>query len=308
MRAIQKITILMMPSLLVIFTRCSVSSADEPPKPELIKMAGQPVLLKYSDGREAIMKVTSNQIENVGIPFAITENTCNQKLATGCKYYVPSVSNSFFFAWSKHPDPSKIERQIISPGSSDDSDDKLEFASSYSSLNRSQFPNASALKSIPNQYIVCPKLDWFEPNESTIENGRRVRAISNELALRNDETGVDENRFFSTARDVKFNQVSNTTLEIESALLPKSTALTIPFLFFGDAAWYVKSNSGEVCQFTSRAKFADAVADFSAATKNMTKPEEEKHIYIYGDSDADLLNQLDRNLESRIMQRAATAK
>ena len=308
MQAIQKITASAILPLLVILTQSSLSFADEPPKPELIKIAGQPVRLQYPDGREATMKVTAMQLENVAIPFSITENTCNEKTVTGCKYFVPAMFNTFFFAWSKHPNQNKINQPISSPGSDGDSNRKIDFTSSYSSLNRSQFPNAAVLKSTQNQYIVCPTLDWFEPNDPTDESARRVRAISTELAIRNDETGVDENRFYATIRDVKIKQVSKTKIEIESAVLPKSISLSIPFLFFGDAAWYVKSSSGDVCQFTSRAKFADAVADYNAAIKSMTKPEDEKHIYIYGDSDADSLNRIDYNLESQIMRKAATAQ
>ena len=270
--------------------------ADTDSKPKLIKEAGQPIRLQFADGREAVLKKTVLAGIKIEVPFSINENTCNDKFGASCTYTVPMTNNYFFFAWSKNPDSSLLNQELSIAASANNSAQKIEFTSAVTSLQRSVYPTMPDVLAVENQSITCGDFDWFEANDPAHAGTRRVRAISTETTLPNAETRVDENRFYSTVRDIVLAPPIGKSATVSSATLPPGLENSVPLLFFGDSAWYVKTNSGDVCQFTARSQFAQAVSQFNSIDAKRLPPKDEKTIYIYGNATADKFYKIDSSI------------
>ncbi len=276
-------------------------------QPDLIKSPGQPVQLKFADGREAVLKMTIQRGVTLPIGFKITENTCNEKVGASCTYSAPISQLKFFFVWSKNNDSSKLDQELVVPALDSNPERKMEFQSLISNLSKADAPTNAEVLAIPEQFIKCSTFDWFEPNVKGNPSTRVVRAISSELTLKNSETNSDENRFFGTIRNVQISAQSADTWIIKSGQITKNLFTAQPFLFFNDSAWYVQKNDGEVCQFTGRARIDAAIAAFQKAVADSKKSESEATLYLSNPVDDKLYN-IDGSINSQIIYSVGSAK
>jgi hypothetical protein len=241
---------------------------------------GEPVRLVFSDGREAVMKVSTVAAPDFTIPFAVTETLCSDHQNIHCSFNISAKSQTYFFAWEKNPDAAKINQQLMVNGSGTNLTEQAIL------VIGAEAPYAPIISAGTHQpRMVCDDFSWLPEGKAEAPASARIVRWESEFMFANPETGANENRSLGGA--------FNVTLQRDT---PKSLALSgiesmvdvlgvinsqMIFLFAGSSLSLVIDNhKGDTCQATIQ---TDGGA-IQAQAGQLKRPDAatEKNVYIVG--------------------------
>lgn len=175
--------------------------------PVIEKIPGQPVRVKWEDGRVAILRGYYGHKYPVKVPYKITESTCRPIAPVNCEHSYEIIKGKVLAQWEKHPDPSRAGQWLKAKMNNL----ILHTEALYGRGHLPLYPQPTALQSLARQALTCPDFSWTglsAPTEVMVQNWE------NEIMIVNPETGVSENRSISGHMNVVLKSVSPQVMEI----------------------------------------------------------------------------------------------
>jgi hypothetical protein len=207
---------------------------------------GAPVLLKFKDGREAVLKIRRHQIYDLKMPLNITENTCADLQTLKCDYSINVQFNWLVFIWTKNPDMNKIGKAVYYQPEGTSA--KIVSAENSIFSDVVDTPIQTLAPTLPHSSLTCPRYDWLPENGKDAPEKIDIAIWTQELMVPNRDTGMSENRTVTTANNVIFNKNKSEILVLQN-VGGRGGSTNISELVLGDVlAWWIQKSDGELCQ------------------------------------------------------------
>lgn len=205
--------------------------ADTVPAPVNAKVkmtAGQPVVLSFSDGREAELKVVNSRSRVVSEKIEITGSDCGNWGMT-CNYKFAFRRFWVAMIWTKNPDASRLGQAVQRAFANVDSNGKMTVVESsfeeliidsgfISGLIPKAYPKIAA--GLPRHQLQCSDFSWLPAGTKEAPAQQRFTRWETVDNRENPETGLSENRPQGGVQELVMTRVKPDTLEITSALNP----------------------------------------------------------------------------------------
>lgn len=236
-------------TLMSIFARADDSSYEGTPRLKLDP--GQPVIMEFSDGRQADLKMVPLETDVLSVPFVISDNNCSNRQGMICIYKFKLRRLFFAMIWTKHPDPERLgkilkSKENSSSSSEDQNVQELKIDVLMSGLESKKNLYNSGL---PKHQIVCDDFSWLPTQTKSAPSSLKINRWEGEFNFENLETAANENRPASGAYGVIFNRLDSKTVEVSDVLswkgLSKENAILNLFSNLGLSA---TQNNGEMCE------------------------------------------------------------
>ena len=206
---------------------------------------GKPVILKWSDTHQGILKYQPRTSPTVAISFTVHENLCSTSAGQICKMKTQIANPWFVVVWHKHPDISKIGQPVIYDNKPVESNDNImisaEVKNFYPLLTKKLTPAA----------IECDDYSWIPGalSSKSPPNNLKIARWESEFMLPNEDTGVTENRTVGGAINVSLQKSNDNSLVIKDIKALTSDDFLSSSLVVGDNfSWVLKEASGNSCQ------------------------------------------------------------
>jgi hypothetical protein len=255
--------------------------------PTVIDHPGQPITFKWNDQYEATLKVSTVDSPMFHVPAKVNESFCGPNQGMVCTFDLIVRQKYYFLAWSKNPDPSKINERLRAhfpqfPNGAGDRDlevSQLVFGSEiYAPKLRAGLPPTT---------LTCGDYSWLPTGTPQAPNDLRVTRWDTEFMLPNPETSVNENRILEGAMNVDFKKNSQGSLTISNIGYLTLTPVTNLGLIIGDVlSWSLKKSDGETCQASLIPDIASLRQAADVFDKNRIDPKKETNLYRDGDDEA----------------------
>jgi hypothetical protein len=206
---------------------------------------GKPVLFKWSDTHQGVLKYQPRTSPTVIIPFTVHENLCSTPAGQICKMKTQIANPWFVVVWHKHPDTSRIGQPVIYDNKPVESNDNIVI-----SAELKKFYPLLAKKLTPAA-IECDDYSWIPgaPSTKAPPNTLQIARWESEFMLPNEDTGVTENRTVGGAINVALQKDNDNSLLIKDIKALTSDLFQSPSLVVGDNfSWVLKEASGHSCQ------------------------------------------------------------
>jgi hypothetical protein len=272
------------------FAHASFAQTQPPQevKPVVTTVIGQPVRIDFQDGRVAVLKSTTIDAANpLSVSFQVFDSLCSDHRGMQCKYLTPYRSTWYFFTWEKNPDASKINQPLRFKNSDNNTSTEAgEIFESQSFMAGTESAFAPKLTAgMPTTKLVCDDFSWL-PGESKVAPATAfIRRWDSEIMTENPETGVSENRTFTSAMNLQLSRVNDSTLEISSIKAFASSFGGITGILVSGDVSTLSLNDGKngVCGVEIKpGGLSEAASNVQSAEERRTPPEKETNIYIYG--------------------------
>lgn len=245
-----------------------VSEAAEMPKfetPEVLAIPGEPIRIKWTDGRVATLQRGSLEPFGAKVPIEITENLCTFQSGQVCGAHLYLKKEQMRVIWTSHPDPEKIGKliRIVKQREVKDSTGTVTSQETVQTIEMDEtYGNTYSGKTdihradIPQESIECQDFSWLPGSVGPLPpSALTIAHWGAESMVTNPETGRDENRVVFGAFGLKFAKRDSTHLDIVEVLSWYDERET-PFgqLLNGDALslFIEKDSGGDICQITMK--------------------------------------------------------
>lgn len=257
----------------------TVVSENPTPKVSYILEDGLPPTINWGDGRVAQLKIWKAQSSLVQSKFEVFENTCDATFGQKCTFNFQILNAWTFMSWSEHPDPSKLGSIVVQAFNNGLNLTPMESDVVILSDSRNLFPIAGS--KLQASFISCKDYSWIpQATKSAPPKDLIVPHWSTEVMTENPETGVNENRIFSSAVNVKLER--NTENQLSIANIEAVAGLEY-LVTDGDAALSMKKENGELCQVTLKFEgIQKAIAEINKINESKPSPNEILDYYTLG--------------------------
>lgn len=172
--------------------------AQQPDKPNVIKIPGQPVKAIWSNGDEAELKWSRSPMIKVPVPFQVTENLCAPETGAIITITFPVRPDRMAWYWSKHHNPAQLGKVVhFKFGPFEDDLLRYSFAS-----NSYQFNHADLVLGLPKDTIEFTDLKWLPGFADGTLKPFTISTWQSEAMVVSGQTGLSENRIVSGANNV----------------------------------------------------------------------------------------------------------
>lgn len=253
-------------SFLICFYISSVFAQSSPLSIEV----GKPVILKWSDTHQGILKYQPRISPVFTIPFTVHENLCGSATGQTCKLKTQLTNPFFVVVWDKHPDKTKIGRPVMFNDEALDNKDDVEVSAEFKKI----YPQIT--KNLSTASIECADYSWIPGTQSpkSPPNQLKIARWESEFMLPNEDTGVTENRTIGGAINVSLQKSKENSLLIKDIQAITADQFQVLSLVFGDNfSWVIKDASGESCQIAFKpGSLQEALMASEQMRANIAKP------------------------------------
>jgi hypothetical protein len=233
--------LLAIPCALAQPTNAQVEPATGAPiLPTVTTTKGMPVVAKWPDGRQAVVRVNRFDPISVPIELQVTENLCTDTASTGVKMDIAIRLDVLDWFWIAHPDTAKIGTPLkFKRGSGE--------YLSYSSNSLEYFyPGVS--QGLQADRMKFQDVKWLPGFDDGKLHPLRIETWTAEIMLPNPETGLNENQVFGGAFGIDAAPIGINEFSIVKMDSVFSALKSNPFPLFGDViGWQMPQGDG-LCQ------------------------------------------------------------
>jgi hypothetical protein len=240
---------------------------------------GKPVILKWSDTHQGILKYQPRISPPFTIPFTVHENLCSNSAGQSCKLKTQLTNPLFVVVWYKHPDNTKIGRPVSYGNESLENEDDIEVSAEFKKIYPQLTKNLSAAS------IECTDYSWIPGTRSAKvpPNQLKIARWESEFMLPNEDTGVTENRTIGGAINVSLEKSKENSLLIKDIQAITGDQFQVLSLVFGDNfSWVIKDATGESCQIAFKPGSLQEALSVSQQLRANTSEPSEMLTYIVG--------------------------
>lgn len=165
--------------------------------PATLKVAmGQPLVISFADGREAVIKMYSITHPRLSVKFKITDNTCSNRQGMQCALKLELRTFHMTPVWTKNPDAGRLGKSLVRKGPPEQSlEDSV---GAFSGLTAGEvYP--SLTEGLPLNELECEDWSWLPGGKKHPPKTLHISHWAAETNETNPETKFNENRIASGA-------------------------------------------------------------------------------------------------------------
>lgn len=181
---------------------------------------GQPYILTWPDGREARLKIATDDSAPLKARFKIIDNDCTEYQNMECTYGFTLRRVFLDFVWTKNPvDPDRIGKIVQYGNKNSDGSGSFQDVDLNVGVSTGMIPGKNPIlnKGLPKHTIECDDFRWLPSRTKDAPSELSISRWDGEENSRNSETGNNEARTTNGFLGLKLKAVSRNQLEIESA-------------------------------------------------------------------------------------------
>ncbi len=237
----------------------STLGTGAPEKPVAVTIPGEPVEIRFPDGRVGQWMLTRKSPLKMEPPVQVFDNTCSDGLGMACTYvnYLAIDMSSFY--WVKHPDPKKLNSMMLIRPKTLPENPPVGVGdfNFYSPVDRGKWPRI--LASMPNNVLICKDYSWLPSATVSAPPSLHLSRWDAEVMQTNPETGLMENRTLALAAHAHFKRDANGFLELVE--VKRKLFEGFGFLIGDLWAFVVRHPARDFCQLSLKPNFGKLIAD-----------------------------------------------